>query len=100
VFCDTHGPQITTTVCQHIIQSVDDGQPRGFHIDGNGGPAGYPDAWCSECARRVEDEGGEWTDAVMQFLLVGPVCVECYATVRAINRMAAERHADAGTPAS
>jgi hypothetical protein len=85
VFCQRHGAQITAVVCQHLVQSVDDGRPRGFHIDGSGGPAGFPDAWCSECDSRVFEDGGEWTDAVMSFLHVGPVCVECYASVRAVN---------------
>ena len=56
VECPEHGSQPATYVCQHIVQSLKDGVPRGFLW-----PAGTgmerPDAWCVSCDEAVEATG-------------------------------------------
>jgi len=48
VRCEKHGLQDETSVCQHIVASLRDGVPRGFHWPEDSKEE-RPDARCSEC---------------------------------------------------
>ncbi len=84
VQCDRHGQQQLTRVCQHIAQTVRDGQPRGFYWSG-GAPNDRGDAWCAECDRHLEAAGGEWTAENQQLANVQVVCGLCYDQARSAN---------------
>jgi hypothetical protein len=85
VECPEHGSQPATFVCQHIVQSLRDGVPRGFLW-----PAGTgmerPDAWCVSCDDAVEATGGEWTDESEAEAGVTLLCAACYDRAKEMNK--------------
>lgn len=84
IHCDKHGDQQETFVCQHIVQTLVDGTPRGFWwADDPENPR--PDAWCSECDNKVKKTGGEWTGESEAFAGVKLLCGACYDQVKKIN---------------
>ena len=58
VDCLEHGQQEETFVCQHIVQSLEDGQAKGFHWSSESNES-RPDAWCHECDDKVRVADGE-----------------------------------------
>jgi hypothetical protein len=77
VECPEHGIQQTTYVCQHVVQSIRDGIPRGFWCSAESPDNPRPDAWCSECEVRVS-EAGEWNEETEAFAGVNLLCGACY----------------------
>ena len=84
VVCPDHGLQDEVLVCRHLALSLHEHKPREVFADDEG-LNGHPEAWCGECAERVEARGGEWTDDVMEFARVRAMCARCYASVRALS---------------
>lgn len=85
VHCHEHGEQQTTYVCQHIIQTLRDKKPRGFWTsDNQDNPR--PDAWCTECEKKLQEVGGEWNDESEAFAGVSLLCGACYDRAIAINK--------------
>ena len=82
--CAEHGDQEATCVCQHIVKTLEDGQPRGFWWANDPGIP-RPDAWCSECEAKVQDTGGEWNDENEAFAGVKLMCGACYDKVKEVN---------------
>ena len=84
VECAEHGDQQATYVCQHIIQTLKDGIPRGFWTsDDQENPR--PDAWCSDCEEVVQEKNGEWDDESEEFAGVTLLCGACYDRAIEIN---------------
>ncbi|HWZ39243.1 MAG TPA: hypothetical protein VNY08_13175 [Bradyrhizobium sp.] len=83
VRCTTHGEQDATYVCRHIVETLDSGKAVGF-ISPADTDLPRPDAWCSECEQVRCSEGGEWTDAAMQFVDISVLCGGCYDRAKAI----------------
>lgn len=84
IHCDEHGEQQATFVCQHILQTLKDGRPRGFWTSDN--PENpRPDAWCAECETKVQETGGEWNDESEAFAGISLLCGACYDRAIAIN---------------
>lgn len=82
--CVEHGQQPSTCVCQHIAQTVSDGEARGFcWADDPDNPR--PDAWCSKCEAKVQETGGVWNDESETFAGVMLLCSSCYDRAKAIN---------------
>ncbi|GDY26276.1 hypothetical protein AHAT_21660 [Agarivorans sp. Toyoura001] len=77
VECSIHGLQQETFVCQHIVQTVKDGVPRGFWW-ANDPDNQRPNAWCSACEMKVQETGGEWTEESESFAGVSLLCGACY----------------------
>lgn len=50
--CGTHGKQDETFVCAHIVETIADGTPRGFHWNVS---EGIFEAICSVCNDLSED---------------------------------------------
>ena len=84
VECLTHGKQPATFVCQHILETLNDGIPRGFWWSTEDPENPRPDAWCNECEIKV-NEAGEWNDETEGFAGVKLICGVCYDKVRALN---------------
>jgi hypothetical protein len=82
--CDEHGTQAATFVCQPIVESVQDSQPRWFWWAEDPGIS-RPDAWCSTCEEKVQSTNGEWTDESETFASVKLLCGAWYYTARALN---------------
>jgi len=84
VQCEKHGAQPETFVCDHVVQSLRDGQPRGFFwaVDSDDE---YPDAWCGQCNDRLAASGGEWTDALEATAKVRLLCARCYEAAKELN---------------
>lgn len=84
VECAEHGTRQATYVCQHLVQSLADLQPRGFWwADDPGNP--YPHPWCSLCEEKVRSTNGEWTDESEAFAGVTLLCDQCYDVARELN---------------
>ena len=83
--CAEHGSQQATFVCQHVVQTLRDGIPRGFWCSEESPENPRPDAWCNECEARVQ-EAGEWNDENEAFAAVTLLCGACYDRVLAMNQ--------------
>jgi hypothetical protein len=83
VECAEHGAQPATYVCQHLLQTLRDSEPRGFFCADDGSE--YPDAWCRECEQMLVAAGGEWTEDLGKAAGVGLLCAPCYCRVRKLN---------------
>ena len=82
--CAEHGKQQATYVCQHVVQSITDGVPRGFWWSTESPDNPRPDAWCSECEERV-NEAGEWNEETEALAGVKLLCGACYDKAKALN---------------
>jgi hypothetical protein len=85
VECAEHGPQPITYVCQHLLQSLRDGLPRGFWTAEPSPEEPRPDAWCDACEALVS-AAGEWNDENEAFAGIKVICGACYDRVRAMNQ--------------
>ena len=90
VECCEHGRQQETFVCQHIVQSLKDGIPRGFWSAEADENHPRPDSWCNECEKLVTSVG-EWNDETETFAGVKLLCGACYDRAKEMN----ERKSDA-----
>ena len=84
VNCCRHGMQPETFVCNHIVETLTDNQPRGFWW-ANDPDNDRPDAWCTECNTRLRDNGGEWNEEIETFAHVRLLCGCCYDSAKAVN---------------
>lgn len=84
VECHLHGKQQATYVCQHIVQSLQDQQPRGFWSSEESPENPRPDSWCSDCEDMV-NKIGEWNDESEAFAGVKLICGACYDRARLMN---------------
>ena len=82
---EQHGFQPKTYVCDYIVQSLRDRQPRGLSRSAADGDQQYPDAWCTECNDRLRSADGEWTDESEKAAKVRLLCARCYEAVKALN---------------
>jgi hypothetical protein len=80
--CDTHGTSTATYICKHLVQ----GENLGFNIgfDPENPFDLYPDAWCDECDK-ILDEEGEWNERSESFADIKIVCTQCYMNARERN---------------
>ena len=85
VECCTHGKQQATYLCQHVVQSLRDGEPRGFWSAEPAPGNERPDSWCSACEDKVNSTGGEWNDESEAFSGVTLLCGACYDRAREMN---------------
>jgi hypothetical protein len=84
VECAEHGLQGKTYVCQHILVTLHDRQPRGFCFD-EASKAAYPDAWCEACNTMTKENGGQWTDELEQVAQIKLICAGCYLEAKRLN---------------
>jgi hypothetical protein len=84
VQCERHGLQEETFVCQHVVAGLRAGLRVGFWWSTQR-DVPRPDAWCTECNRKVADAGGEWTSDAEAFASPKILCGECYDDARRLN---------------
>ena len=84
VECCEHGKQPATYVCQHTVQSLRDGKPRGFWSSVESPENPRPDSWCSAC-EDVVNRVGEWNDESEAFAGVKLLCGACYDKAKQMN---------------
>ncbi|MGF1544729.1 MAG: hypothetical protein ACFB00_09550 [Parvularculaceae bacterium] len=75
--CGAHGRQPATLVCRHIVETVADGEPRGFFwnvVDGS-----Y-EAICAACNALSQDEFADSAEDNVREL-----CFGCFRDAAAIN---------------
>ena len=84
VECCEHGKQQATYVCQHIVQSLRDGKPRGFWSSEESPENSRPDCWCSAC-EDIVNRVGEWNDESEAFAGVKLLCGACYDKAKQMN---------------
>lgn len=84
VECRRHGPQEETFVCEHVVQSLRDGRPRGFYWSDRVETA-RGDAWCSTCNEALQAAGGEWTAETEKLANVKLLCGACYDEAKRLN---------------
>ena len=75
--CGTHGIQEQTFVCRHIIESLKDGEARGFVWNR---ADGVFEAICSDCNDLSEDE---FAAAAPEN--INPLCFGCFQDAAALN---------------
>ena len=85
ITCHEHGEQQETFVCQHVVQMLRDGIPRGFFWAHDGSDNPRPDAWCATCEAAVSANGGEWNDELEAVAGVSLLCGACYDRAKNIN---------------
>ena len=80
--CEKHGAGELVHVCNHIVQSMRDNEPRGLFAwkDAEGTTC----AWCQECALRAEASEQGPNRVPLKFQ-VENVCLQCFENVRALN---------------
>ena len=80
--CEKHGTGELVHVCNHIVQSMRDGVPRGVYAWKD--DADVTCAWCDACRQRAEaSEKGP--DRVPLKFQVENVCSKCFDAVRTLN---------------
>jgi bacterioferritin-associated ferredoxin len=85
--CGTHGTQLRTRVCQHLVESLDTKVAVGFHWSAEDtGP--YPDAWCSDCDAAMPFGDAEWTEDLSSQVGISDLCSSCYEQAKDIWRHA------------
>ena len=77
IVCGSHGRQDETFVCKHIIDTLKDGEPRGFFWSAEEG--GF-EAICASC-NALSPEAFEAAAPD----LIRPLCFGCFADAAAIN---------------
>lgn len=82
--CYEHGRQEEAFVCQHIIQTLKDGKPRGF-LWSSEQDVQRPDAWCHECNEKVRATDWEWTEENERFANIQIICAECYDKAKELS---------------
>lgn len=82
VECDTHGTADATFLCQHLVG----GEGLGFNLgyDPENLDALCPDAWCDECEKVLDAEGG-WNNESEEFAGIKLLCSHCYEDIREKN---------------
>ena len=81
--CAVHGENRTALVCQHLLETLEDGHPRGaFWSRDNDGRI---NAYCWACSERLEAAGGEWEGEAVARLGVQIVCEGCFRRIASIN---------------
>ncbi|MEO1243947.1 MAG: hypothetical protein AAFX54_18715 [Pseudomonadota bacterium] len=83
VTCGTHGEQPQTFVCVHIIESVKDGEPKGFWWSRS--EDGIWDAVCDACNNLSQ----EAFDALGPDN-IGIICLGCFEDAAALNEIELE----------
>jgi hypothetical protein len=78
VQCKVHGVQQLTLVCQHILDGLNAKKRVGFFWTTDSPQNPRPDAYCADCARRVQATGGEWVGEAMNQLQPKVLCAACY----------------------
>jgi hypothetical protein len=82
VVCPEHGDRAATIVCKHVLETLRDGERRGFRwsIDEDG----EYQAFCSECDARSELlSQSEWDDLAGDIGRV--LCLECFRRAATLN---------------
>ena len=77
IHCGTHGKQEQTYVCRHIVETVEDGQPRGFYWNKSDDEF---QAICEAC-NNMSDE--EFHAAEPENIRV--LCFGCFQDAAALN---------------
>lgn len=83
VECENHGTSEATFTCTHLMQTIKDGKPRGFHWIRD--EEGEIQAFCDACWD-ADDE--EWKKISAE----GPrmLCLDCLKKIAAINDLEME----------
>jgi hypothetical protein len=84
VHCRQHGERRPTFVCKHLVR----GSGLGF-FSPNRPPAveeaDEQTAWCSDCERVRQEQGGGWDDVSEGYASVTMVCEACFEAARHRN---------------
>jgi hypothetical protein len=84
VHCETHGDQLETFICNHVVQSLDTSTPVGFWWAED--PGNFrPDAWCTACNDVLREEGGQWNERSESVADLRLLCGKCYDRARELN---------------
>ncbi len=82
ITCSKHGAKPVTFICQHLVKGEDLGFNLGYDPDDP--YCLYPDAWCDECDKVLDAEGG-WNDVSEKFSDIQVICADCYLQSRERN---------------
>ena len=84
ISCDVHGERACAIVCVHIVETLKDSEPRGFHwsLDEDG----EHQATCSSCSD-MDDSIWETLEVELGRVL----CFECYCRAATLNGVSMPR---------
>ena len=77
VECAKHGQQHFALTCVHVAMAIDSGKKVGFYW-GDETDLGRPDAWCAACEKKVQENGGVWSDELFKQADFKFLCVKCW----------------------
>lgn len=83
VDCCDHGRVLASFVCTHTLESLADGEARGFLWTRDGD--GCVNAWCEKCEAFKADNGGNWNEITEKFADISLVCEACASRVASMN---------------
>ena len=84
VDCSEHGQAPESFVCGHILESLWDGQARGFYYSSLNAED-EPCAWCADCERMLHAEGDVWTEELEERAGIKLLCYECFLRAARLN---------------
>jgi hypothetical protein len=79
----SHGEERAALICQHLLGTLYDEIPRGVLWSRD--EDGCINAYCSDCDKRLQAAGGEWTEEVEAQLKVKIICEGCFRRIAVIN---------------
>jgi len=86
IHCDVHGDSACSFVCAHILQTLEDGEPRGFNWSQD--EDGEFQATCDACRSLSDDEWEVEAPRVIKL-----ICLGCYRRAADVNGVTIEvRH--------
>lgn len=88
ILCSSHGEQVATFVCQHLLKGFGNGFYAGYSEEFPDDP--FPDAWCKRCDEMLET-CGEWNDESEAFADIKLICSSCYLAIKLRNQDEKER---------
>lgn len=83
--CCSHGWQLESFVCRHIVRSLQTGVPVGFFWSRES-KSPHPDAWCASCEEARAVGSGDWTQDLEEMLDIQLLCGACYEHAKDIWR--------------
>ena len=83
VRCQQHGSQKAAIVCQHLLESMHDDEPRGLWVSTD--EDGYINAYCNACEDYRLRNGGDWPEDANTYIKAKLLCLECFGKLRKLN---------------
>ena len=78
--CGTHGDVAPAFVCSHL--AFERHKPLGFHSPPFDPEDPDQQAWCATCEQVLIDNGGDWSDELVEQAGLTVVCEFCFDSIK------------------